>query len=621
MRPEPTEHARYLLALTGPLVLGAATLALARMRPLPRSRSLALLMAAGRAALVVFVIAAVLYQHHVTYDVSYEAVRPFKKVYFTATTLVASIVLAALLTIALRSHAISARLLQVARESRGKRIAALGTASLFVAVWLLTGFNSDASITSVNGGVWDNIPFWVDESFAILNGQAPLVDFHAQYGHLWAYVAAAALAVFGTSFTVYTSVMLAGTAATMLAVLDVFRRLTASSLVALALFLPFVATSFFMEIGPLENRYGPSNLFSLFPIRYAGPYVLLWLVVRRVRRGSERPPILLCVVAGLVAINNVEFGVPAFGATLAALIAAEPSRSRARMLRLLVSAVAGAAGAMAVVSALTLIVAGSLPRFGMLMEFPQIYSDGFGMMAMPSFGLHAALYTTFAATLVTAIVRVVGRTGDTTLTSALAWVGVFGLGAGGYFVGRSHPDVLVNLFSACALALDLLVIVIVRAIAERAIRRPRVVELLVLAGLGIAACSLAQTPTPWSQLQRIADSSSTGGERRKALAAQRAAVAAATRDGERVALLMRDGHRIAEEVGVVNVTPYANIESMPTKQQWVEMVDALRRAGGTRIITPTDQLLTERMTWINQSGYDLRQSHPKAGLIVFVARP
>src|SRR6185369_7854456 len=144
------------------------------------------------------------------------------------------------------------------REGPRRRAGALALAALFGFLWLSSAFNTDGTIELANPSVVDNIAFWSDEAFALLGGHAPLVDFHAQYGHLWAYVAAGGMAV-----------------------------------------------------GPLEDRYGPANLFSLFPIRYAGPYVLLWLVVRRVRRGTTGTPVALFALAGLVAINNLEFGLAA----------------------------------------------------------------------------------------------------------------------------------------------------------------------------------------------------------------------------------------------------------------------------------------------------------------------
>ena len=63
-------------------------------------------------------------------------------------------------------------------------------AALLTLAYLLSAFNTEGTINVAHAALWDHVSFWIDEAFSILNGQAPLVDFHAQYGHLWAYVAA-----------------------------------------------------------------------------------------------------------------------------------------------------------------------------------------------------------------------------------------------------------------------------------------------------------------------------------------------------------------------------------------------------------------------------------------------
>jgi hypothetical protein len=592
LRPEPTEHARYLIALAGPLLVSGGMLLLAGRRI--HGRATYALATAGQALLVAFLLACLVYQHAHVGEFG-------REVYFTLPTLVVALVVAALMTGALQRRRTAKRIVRVARETSAKHAAAIVLAALFVGLWLLTAFNTDGTIERANYEVRVNIPWWIDEPGSLLGGHAPLVDFHAQYGQLWAYVAAAAMTLLGSSLAVYSGVMLAGTAGALAAAFATLRRLAGSSLAALALFLPFVATSFFLETGPLENRYGPANLFSLFPIRYGGPFLLLWLVVRRTARRVERPPVALFALAGLVTINNVEFGLPALGATLAALLWTAPSRSRTALARLAASTVAGLLAAVALVALLTLVVAGSLPHFGMLSTFPRIYGkEGLNMIPMPALGLHLVVYATFAAALVAATARALPGEGarDPEMTAALAWAGVFGLGAGSYFVGRSHPDVLIDLFSAWALTLSLLLIVVVRAVAQRSSRRPRAVELLVLAGFGLAVCSLAQTPTPWSQVQRLQRTAPFD-----RLAAQRSVIRRLTHRGEVVALLLGQGHRIAAEVGIDDVAPYSFIEAMMTRGQWEETIAALRAAHGRRIIVPARYVFPEQARWLIARGY------------------
>jgi len=386
------------------------------------------------------------------------------------------------------------------------------------------------------------------------------------------------------------------------------------------LFAPFLATSFFMEVGPLDDRYGPANLFSLFPIRYAGPYALLWLVVRRVQRGTGGTTLPLFALAGLVALNNLEFGLPALAASLVAL-AVTTAPSRRALGRLAAEALGGALAALLTVCLLTLAVAGSLPHLGFLTTFPRIYANaGFGLLPLPALGLHLVVYATFAAALVVAAVRVLspGDGEDRALTGALAWAGVFGLGAGGYFVGRSHPHVLIDLFSAWGLALSLLLLVVVPAIARRPSRRPQLAELLVLAGFGAMACSLAQTPTPWSQLDRLGTTTPVA---RRVATAVTTVVDQMTRRGEPVALLVPLGHRIADELGLDDVTPYANGGSMMTARQWTETIVALRRAHGTRIIADQRTTFRETVAFLAAAGFRPgRQAAVGNGVVEFVAR-
>jgi len=590
VRPEPTEHARYLVALSGPLLVCGAVLAL-RGRVV-RGTTATALTGAAKALLVAFVVACLVYQ--------YVHVGEFgRAAYFTLPTLLVALAFAAAAAVVLHAPRALARTAGVLRETAAKRAVAVALAALFVGAWLLSAYDTDGTIGLANYEMRINVPWWIDEAGALLDGHAPLVDFHAQYGQLWAYLSAGGMELLGASLAVYSAIMLAGTAGALAAVFATLRRLAGSSLGALALFLPFVATSFFVEAGPLANRYGPANLYSLFPMRYGGPFVLLWLVVRRVARGDGRPPVALFALGGLVAVNNAEFGVPALAGTLAALAWTAP-RSRAVLARLAASAAAGIAAAVVLVAALTLAVAGSLPHLGMLATFPRIYgSDGLNMLPMPVLGLHLVAYVTFSAALVVATVRALGRTGEheRALTAALAWAGVFGLGAGVYFVGRSHPDVLIDLFAAWALALVLLLVVAVRAIARRPSRRAGVVELLVLAGFGLAICSLAQTPTPWSQVERLERTAS-----HDRLATTTELVARLTHRGEAVALLVGQGHRIAARLGLDDVAPYSFIDAMVTRRQWEETIAALRAAGGHRLIVPED-LFQEQADWLLEHGF------------------
>jgi hypothetical protein len=602
IRPEPTEQARFLIALAGPVAL-SGLVAWLRGRAIPlRPAVVAVLVRASQVLLAAFALTALIAQQRHVYDATFSGGVSFKRVYFTVPTLVVAALLTLAAVLALRREALVSRIAALTLETPRRRLVVLGIVLVLLGLWLLTAINTEGSFNASNFGVRANASFWLDEAFAVLDHRAPLVDFHAQYGQLWPYVSAGAMALFGASFETYVAVMVTATALCLLAMFAVFRRLVHSSLLALALFLPFVATGFFMEIGPLGNRYGPSNLFSMFPMRYGGPYVLAWLLVRHVDRLRPRRAALLFLTAGLVVLNNPDFGMPAFAATLVALVWTDARPWWPRVGRLALEAAAGMLGAIVLVSLLTLAVVGALPHLSYLFTFPRLWArGGVTMLPMPALGFHLALYATFAAALLVATVRAVSGAEQRTLTAMLAWAGVFGLGASSYFAGRSHPEVLISLFSVWALALALLGIVVVRGLAAER-RWPTVAEVAVLFGLALAACSLAQTPAPWSQIDRIRTAGPPNSPIQRTDALRFVAEAHARR-GERVLILIPMGHRLAYELGLVNVAPYVSMISMPAIDQLDESLAVLRREGGTRVFAYLGQVLPEHRQAIEEAGF------------------
>jgi len=604
--PQPLEHGRFLVGLLGAPLLAAVPLAWsgvpARGRPALRPRTIRALVLGAQLALIAFLLLCLAAQNNVVFSADFVPRWPHRS-FFTATTLVVACALPAVALLLLRSGRADRALARLARETRARRFACRALAMTYTAIWMTTAINLDSSIGNTIEAVYGHVHWTMAESFAVLDGRTPLVDFHAQYGRLWAYLAAAPMALFGATLGTYTAAMVTGTTLAMLAVYGILRRLVRSSLTALVLYAAFLATAFYMVVGPPGDRYGMANLYIMWPVRFSGPMLLAWLAARSLDGAAPRRAWLIFAVAALVVVNNPDFGLAATLGTFAAL-ASSRWRERRSLMRLALEALAGAAAGSALFALFTLARAGSLPQLGQLSEFSRLYGiDGWEQLPMPELGLHLAIFLTFAAALVVAAVRVVQDEQQRVLTGMLAWIGVFGLAGSMYYAGRAHPMGLFVYFAPWAFAVVLLLLVVLPGLAARRWRRVTLPELAVLFAFGLVVCSLPQTPAPWSQLTRIRDRTP------KPLLKQPEAVdlvRATTHPGEKVGVLLTLGHRVAYDAGVVNVSPYSSVESIATHEQLKTLIDAMHREGASKLYISRTFTRQDTFDELRTAGYTPR---------------
>lgn len=626
IHPEPTEQARYLIALLAPLL---ATLAI---QSAPRWLASIPAHVASRIVIVTqlatagVVLASIAVQYSLRFGEIYTrgTESTVRMRYFTPATLIVGALLAAAVAVLLRNVRLRSTARDLLRDTRTRRLVAGALAIAATTIAMLHAVHSDAEIANALEDVRYHLGFTLDETFAVLNGRTPLVDFTAQYASLWPFAIAVPMLAFGKTVLTYTIVVSAITSLALLSVYGVLRRVTRSATAALLLFLPFLATSLFEIEGPLRNRSSVGSYYAAFPLRYAIPFFLAWLTARYIERGRDRLVALavLFAVAGLGVLNNTDFGFAALGGTVAALLwSCSPRDVWRRIPRLGLGIAIGLSVAIALVSLLTLVRAGSLPQPARLVEYARAYAiGGFSMMPIPAVvGVHLLIYLTYVAAIVTASVRMLRGASNRVLTGMLAWAGVFGLGAGMYWVGRSHPLALKHEFSAWALALALLTVVAVRELAVTRLRSTAIGALIVLGGFGVIACSLAQTATPWGQLERLnaafvpTDESpdprplvppNDPATRRFVTSLADGPSRFVVRPGAPVAILLTTGHRIADAYGVVNVSPYTGIESMYTTEFVEAALDALRDAGGNTVILPSP-LDTDIYTVLERRGFQM----------------
>jgi hypothetical protein len=569
---EPVKHGRYVVATLAPALLFLAIVAGSRGIVL-WSRIVRPLVLVGQGTVVALVAVALLEQHPLLAPGF-----PAPPVFGLGTVVAAAAIAGAIALVAAlasRSRPLAAWLAALERETRPRRWASLAVAVGLVAVWLLQVPTTDALSQGVVGlrGTWT-----LNDAIAVLDGRTPLVDYHPIYAKLLPYPAAIALWTFGTTTLVYTTFMAVLAGLALLAVYSVFRHVTRSSLLALALFLPFVAASD-IEAG---NDGSPLTMAAMWPMRYGGAYLLAWLVVRHLTGRRPRRAWPIFFVAALVLLNNLEFGMGATVATAAALTCARPPRSAREVLRLVGSAAGGVLGAIAAVSLLTLLRAGALPDPGLLLEWPRIFTNlGWFSMPLRTWDLHLALYATFVAAIAVAAVRLTRGDDDVVLTTMVLWSGVFGLLASGYYVGRPDAGKLTALLSAWSFAVAMLTVVSLNGVASER-WRPAVPRLLVLFGFALSICALSAFPMPQEQISRLREP----GAESVYLPQAKRFVAQQVQPHEQVAILLPMSYRISYDLGVRNVAPYGFMNAIVTRSQFETLLDVLRRERVKVVFTP-----------------------------------
>jgi hypothetical protein len=606
LRPKPTELARFGLTIVAALAFAAVLLLTLRRAPRLRAERARTMVLVAQLTGVALLAVCWFAQHTIE---PYDTADPE---YFTWPAVVASVAFAALAAAVLARPGTIARARAALAGASWPR-ACLAAAVLVTVAWLLPSILTDANAVFANKVSAAHAQFTYDEAMSVLDGRSPLVDM-ATYGSLVPYLIALPLAAFGGSLAGFTSLMVALSTAAFVAIYALLRRLTRHGLAALALYVPFLATSLFLVRGNSVARFTFANYFGMFPVRYAGPYILAWLTVRQLDGARPRSPIALFGVAGLVVLNNADFGLAALAATIGAVLCGQPPRDRRTALALAGRVAAGLAIALALVSVLTLARAGTLPHLGRVFAYARLFGlSGYENLPTPLLGFHLVILATYIAALATASVQIVRRDVSPALTGMLAWCGLFGLGTGGYFVYRSHPDTLIATFSIWALTLAVLLIAHVRGTLRAGSSRSSPAGLALLVGVGLTICSLTQFPLPWVQVERIARTSDVrllAWEPATQFVAQNAA------RGSTAAILTPLGHRIGYETGVTNVMGYAGMTQMPTIEQLQETIDALRGAGG-KLIFLGEQYPPEVPAALEAAGFRLAARDPASGFTLW----
>lgn len=627
LRPEPGEQLAYLLLLLAPLVLAAAVLTGIRWEDDPRggrfSGSLLVAGLAGQVLLLSLIVVSLFRQQEI-----YQYFAAWQWGLSVGIGLVALAIVLVGPRIADGQWTTSS--LRAGLESGYGRAVSAIVVVAFTVAYVSTTVYRDANIASAPGTTPYHLVFTLEEFAAVLGGRTPLVDFVPQYASLLPQLAWPFLAVVGLSVTTMTIFFATLSAIALISVFLAFWRVTGSAALAAVLYLPFLSMTFVPAFRGGAQTATVGSYYAALPLRYFFPLLLTFLVVVLAPSARTwRAALILGVTAGLGLINNFEFGIAALGAVTVAVfvgvLSSEPEADRwwavvVAEFRLLTGVVL----AVLLFALATLVRSGSLPDLSQSLYFSrQFATSGFFMLPMPGpLGLHLVMYLTGAIALVMALVCGVrgsvrpGGRGSASL-ALLGYTSVFGLGAGSYYVGRSHPFVLIAVFCAWALCSAALSVEVVGRLRLAELRLPaRLLQAMPVAAVATLFALIATTLSGADVLAgqagrlRVAESPSP-----LATLEMRAFVRDCAASGENVMLLYPLGHWIAADAGVENFFPYNLADSIITQQQVAEVVASLRVHSVTSVflgkLASTNSALAIKSALVGE-GYALVAERPAA---------
>jgi hypothetical protein len=586
--PEPAELVRWAIAVAVPLLIATVLLLVGHGgRRLPLRIPLAGAGSAAAALGIAMLVAGwVARAEPATYAYG------LHPSYFTTGDALVALAVAGLLAAAALHPSLRPRLARRTAPSGGPhgwRRAALWTGAVLVtALFVVPAVYTDANVADAPPIVSGHLPFTFADFGAFANGATPLGDFAAQYSNVLPWLLHPVFTIAGCSGGAFTAVMGALSLVALLAVWRVLVLAVGSEVVGTALYLPVLALSLRATLELGDERMTNASLVQILPERYVLPFAVAWLCLRHLRGRRPHAPMVVFLAGGLALLNNPELGGPSLVAACVALVLGSHDPPGAAVRRCGAALAAGVAVAVAVVGTAVWVRSGVPPDPGLLTYFSRLFAaHGFGLQPMPALGLHLVLYVTFAGSLLLGAARRRAGDGDGPLLAALGFAGTFGLGASGYYAGRSNAITMVALFPAWGLAVALLAWWTIRWLLagdgrRRLLRPTAVLALSTLVGLGLAASDLLHPPAPWTQARRLADESEAGSVWFD-LEADEQLVASHTEPGEPVLILRANGHLVARGAGVRNVSHLGHPFNLVAESQLQRLLDDLAAEGGTTV--------------------------------------
>ena len=346
----------------------------------------------------------------------------------------------------------------------------------------------------------------INEVLASRSGQMPTSNFAAQYTNLTGFVFEL-ITRFIPSKSQLFNLHAVSIYLTLLALLTFYmlfvitRKMTSNSVASV---IPLTVIGFTLVT---PNGVGSgliTQLFSAVPIRILPVYIVGLLLMRD--HFLRRHVFLLGVVSSLAAINNLDFGIPVFIATILVMFI----HPRILIYRRQNLVMFGSGFGFALFAYLFLLIAfsGSF-RLDYWLLFSGSFGKGFGSIPMPIGGTHVFILGLFCASIAIGVMKTKHSLDDVNEVQRRSAVvslffGLIGLGAFPYFVNRSVISGQLQIFLFLAGPLLCATFSLVRIDLKR-LRRPSylLASMLVLFPQALLVGSFMQRPNGGLEWKRV----------------------------------------------------------------------------------------------------------------------
>jgi len=489
--------------------------------------------------------------------------------------------------------------------------------SVLVVTYSLATIYTEGNFSHAYPLITAHYAHWVAEFESVLIGKTPLVNLFPQYCNLLGLLLLPVFKIFGIGPFSFTLAMTGLSALGLMLVFATLRKLTGRSLIAMLLFVAFIG------IAEYEPSYGSFQYMALWPIRCFGPSVAFYFLSRYLDRPGTRSAFVLFIVAVSVALNNLEFGLPALVGVTAAYFATAgesvvPSWSE---LRRMVPPFVGAVFSVVFgYIGLCFLRTGEIPNFKYLVFYQKIFGL-YGLMSLPTphRGLQWVFYLTYVGAVLFAIYLIefkeppfadhepkVAR--QTRLNAGLLlFTGIYGAGSLMYYVNRSHPLVLEGLFCVWGLCFAVIVSVLYSSfysLLGSALKWLCAVPLLILSfTYALCLTPLVRIPNPVKEMGRFKIHDDFPTVRRQAMTEY---LLAHTTPHENIAMMIHTANGVLEATQLVDVVPFPHPGAMMLKSQVRQSMDAINQFK-VRKVFGAAQYLGNFHDLFRESGFKLKE--------------